>query len=91
MGDSGVAIVKAVLSGDTLVLMGRPQNGPPPERQLSLSSLMAPKVARGPQSPEEVGTHQWRHLHMAFVRRARLPCAARGAGHNDRERHHHTT
>lgn len=50
----GTAIVKAVVSGDTLILQGRATNGPPPERSLSLSSLQAPKVSRGPNSPEEV-------------------------------------
>lgn len=52
---SGSAVVKAVLSGDTVVLMGKPQNGPPPELQLSLASLQAPKLARGPQMTDEVG------------------------------------
>lgn len=51
---SGTATVKMVLSGDTVVLMGRAVNGPPPEMQLSLSSLIAPKLGRGPQSAEEV-------------------------------------
>ena len=53
----GTAVVKCVVSGDTIILQGRAVNGPPPERQLSLSSLLAPKVARGPQSPEEVRRH----------------------------------
>lgn len=63
---SGQATVKMVLSGDTVVLMGRAVNGPPPEIQLSLSSLIAPKLARGPQSAEEVSccTHRHRFLHM---------------------------
>ena len=49
----GNAIVKCVISGDTVILQGRSAGGPPPERQLSLSSLLAPKVARGPNAPEE--------------------------------------
>jgi len=44
----GNAIVKAVVSGDTVILQGRSTGGPPPERQMSLSSLLAPRVARGP-------------------------------------------
>lgn len=54
----GTAVVKAVTSGDTVILQGRAQNGPPPERSLSLSSLLAPKVARGPNGPEEVSLIQ---------------------------------
>lgn len=50
----GTAVVKAVSSGDTVILQGRANNGPPPERQLSLASLLAPKVARSAQGPEEV-------------------------------------
>ena len=42
---AGKAIVKDVLSGDTVVLMGQtPKNGPPPEMQLSLASLRAPRL-----------------------------------------------
>ena len=36
-------VVKSVVSGDTVVLMGRANNGPPPEIQLTLSSLIAPR------------------------------------------------
>lgn len=40
-------IVKAVPSGDSLVLMGRTaQGGPPPEKLLQLASLVAPRLAR---------------------------------------------
>lgn len=47
-------MVKAVISGDTLVLVGRSKGGPPPELQLSLSGVLAPKLARGPSSaPDE--------------------------------------
>ncbi|KAJ1967855.1 hypothetical protein IWQ62_001594 [Dispira parvispora] len=38
-------IVKSVLSGDTVILRGRPRNnGPPPERQLNLSYVAAPRL-----------------------------------------------
>ncbi|KAI9597394.1 transcription factor [Syncephalis fuscata] len=41
------AIVKSVLSGDTVILRGRPRPGTiPPERQLSLEKLTAPRVGR---------------------------------------------
>lgn len=32
--------VKSVLSGDTIVVMGAPSNGPPPEKQLTLAGIM---------------------------------------------------
>ncbi|XP_013147261.1 PREDICTED: staphylococcal nuclease domain-containing protein 1 [Papilio polytes] len=41
---SGVA--KMVLSGDTVIIRGQPQGGPPPEKTLSLSGITAPKLAR---------------------------------------------
>ncbi|CAI5716919.1 unnamed protein product [Peronospora destructor] len=50
---SGHATVKAVLSGDTLVLMGTSTNGPPPELMLTLSSLQAPRLARSPEQSNE--------------------------------------
>ncbi|EEF51666.1 ebna2 binding protein P100, putative [Ricinus communis] len=42
------AIVKAVPSGDSLVLAAKSSNkpGPPPERTVTLASIMAPKLAR---------------------------------------------
>ncbi|CDJ38464.1 2e999-prov protein, related [Eimeria tenella] len=50
---SGVATVKEVISGDTLVLVGIPpkprkailNGGPPPEKRVSLCSVVAPRVA----------------------------------------------
>jgi staphylococcal nuclease domain-containing protein 1 len=45
-------IVKQVLSGDTLVVMAL-KGAPPPEIQLSLSSLQAPRFARHPDATDE--------------------------------------
>eukprot|EP00249_Psilotum_nudum_P022287 c28457_g1_i1 orf=385-3351(+) len=39
-------IVKAVPSGDSLLIMGNVKSGPPPEKTITLSSLIAPKLAR---------------------------------------------
>ena len=48
MASTGYATVKGVLTGDTLLLMGRSAaNGPPPELQLTLSGVNAPRLARG--------------------------------------------
>eukprot|EP00918_Siedleckia_nematoides_P068967 GHVU01150367.1.p1 GENE.GHVU01150367.1~~GHVU01150367.1.p1 ORF type:complete len:928 (-),score=229.92 GHVU01150367.1:425-3208(-) len=38
-------IVKSVLSGDTLIVCGVPKGGPPPEKKVFLTGVMAPKVA----------------------------------------------
>ncbi|RHY33831.1 hypothetical protein DYB32_001561 [Aphanomyces invadans] len=51
---SGNATVKAVISGDTVVLVGASKNGPPPELMLTLSSLQAPKLARTAEQTDEV-------------------------------------
>ncbi|CDI79420.1 tudor / staphylococcal nuclease domain-containing protein, putative, partial [Eimeria acervulina] len=42
---SGIATVKEVISGDTLVLVGAPKGGPPPEKRVGLSCVVAPRVA----------------------------------------------
>jgi staphylococcal nuclease domain-containing protein 1 len=39
-------IVKEVLSGDTLVIAAASKAGIPPEKRLTLSSLVAPKMVR---------------------------------------------
>ena len=35
-----------VLSGDCVVVRGQPKGGPPPEQQIALSNIVAPKVGR---------------------------------------------
>lgn len=38
-----------VLSGDSIIIRGAPKReGPPPERQLNLASISAPRLARRP-------------------------------------------
>lgn len=39
-------VVKEVPSGDTLVIVGKVKSGPPPEKRLTLSSLIAPKLGK---------------------------------------------
>jgi len=41
-------IVKQVLSGDSIIIRGQPKGGPPPERQISLANINAPRLARRP-------------------------------------------
>lgn len=42
-------VVKCVLSGDTVVIRGRPVKGPPPERTLCLAYVAAPKLSSRPR------------------------------------------
>lgn len=58
------AIVKAVTSGDTVLLMGQKasSNGPPPEKSITLSSLMAPKLGYGDTRPDEPFAFQSREF-----------------------------
>ncbi|KAI9342546.1 hypothetical protein BDR26DRAFT_859151 [Obelidium mucronatum] len=58
---SGRAIVKSVLSGDGVVLRGRPVNGPPPERILSFANVVAPRLGTASDpSKEETGAFESR-------------------------------
>eukprot|EP01041_Mallomonas_annulata_P007052 gene7052-14351_t len=50
---TGTATVKAVLSGDTILLVGKAVNGPPQEITITLANLQAPRPARGPQQTDE--------------------------------------
>ncbi len=49
-----VLTVKSVVSGDTLVLRGRPVSGPPPEKLVSLSHISAPRLNLKEPAKEEV-------------------------------------
>jgi len=47
------------LSGDNVIIRGQPKGGPPPERQLALSNIVAPRLARraindSPETYDEV-------------------------------------
>lgn len=47
------AVVKNVLSGDTVILRGKPRaNGPPAERLLALSNVSAPRLGNTTRSDE---------------------------------------
>ncbi len=57
--EKGRGSVKAVLSGDTIVVLHMAQQGPPVERQITLSSLQAPllgrrKTSKNAATPDEV-------------------------------------
>ncbi|KAI9334235.1 hypothetical protein DFJ73DRAFT_853383 [Zopfochytrium polystomum] len=60
---SGRAIVKSVLSGDGVVLRGKPVNGPPPERILSFANIIAPRLGSASDpSKEEPGAFESREF-----------------------------
>ncbi|TPX59628.1 hypothetical protein PhCBS80983_g02339 [Powellomyces hirtus] len=50
---SGRAFVKSVLSGDTVIIRGKPVSGPPSEKVLSLSNLSAPRLGSASQPDKE--------------------------------------
>jgi staphylococcal nuclease domain-containing protein 1 len=43
-------VVKEVSSGDSVTIVGGAKTGVPPEKRLTLSSLIAPKLVRGAAS-----------------------------------------
>ena len=51
----GIATVKAVKSGDCVILMGNAASGKRPEIELTLSSLMAPHVGNRTREEEDFG------------------------------------
>jgi hypothetical protein len=53
--ERGKAMVKAVTSGDTVVLLITPPNAPPSEKQLTFSHVSAPRLA-GKETKDEVCT-----------------------------------
>ncbi|KAG8224358.1 hypothetical protein J437_LFUL004314 [Ladona fulva] len=48
-----ITLVKQVLSGDTVIVWGQPRNGPPAEKTISLSNILAPKLGRRPSPKGE--------------------------------------
>jgi len=52
---SGYAVVKLVLSGDSIVVIGTPPatGGPAPELQISLSGLSAPRISRHSEQKDD--------------------------------------
>jgi hypothetical protein len=51
---AGKGVVKTVLSGDTLVIYGRVTSGPPPEREITLAHVSAPRIGRTADRKDEV-------------------------------------
>ncbi|KAI8928639.1 hypothetical protein BC831DRAFT_447426 [Entophlyctis helioformis] len=66
---TGKAFVKNVLSGDSLVLRGKPVRGPPPELVFSLAGLSAPRLgtAKEPEKEEAFAFEAREFLRRALV------------------------
>lgn len=61
-------IVKLVVSGDTITIRGQPKSGPPPEKQITLSFVSAPKLAKRPANGEETKDEPWAWEAREFLR-----------------------
>ncbi|KNC80272.1 hypothetical protein SARC_07366 [Sphaeroforma arctica JP610] len=51
-------VVKSVTSGDTVVIRGTPQKGPPSERTLCLAGVQAPRLGLRPRTENETTTDE---------------------------------
>lgn len=59
-----------IQSGDTIVIRGQPRGGPPPEKTISLSNIVAPKLARRGKGPgEETKDEPWAWEAREFLRK----------------------
>lgn len=65
----GLATVKAVISGDTIVLLGSATaGGPPPEKQVTLAGMMAPRLGRATGSAEAMRDEPFAFASREFLR-----------------------
>lgn len=61
-----------MLSGDNVIIRGQPKGGPPPERTLALSNIMAPRLGRraageSPETEDEVSIAQWQLFILLYI------------------------
>ncbi|KAJ3120522.1 hypothetical protein HK098_004550 [Nowakowskiella sp. JEL0407] len=65
----GRAFVKNIISGDTVVLRGKPVGGPPPERIVSFSNGSAPRVGsvKEPEREEEFAFQSREYLRKLLI------------------------
>lgn len=56
-GIKGKAIVKSVLSGDTIIIRGKANNGPPSEAILQFTMITSPRVGYKTSEQDEVLLH----------------------------------
>lgn len=57
-----------MLSGDTVVVRAQPRGGPPPEKQISLSGVTAPRLARK-TAQDETRDEPWAWESREFLRK----------------------
>lgn len=57
-----------VLSGDSVIIRAQPRNGPPPEKQVALSSINAPRLGRK-TAKEETQDEPWAWESREFLRK----------------------
>ncbi|KAI9018776.1 hypothetical protein CLU79DRAFT_705430 [Phycomyces nitens] len=68
MAQQHKATVKNVLSGDTVILRGKPRaNGPPPERLLALSNVQAPRLGTKDRDDEPFAFQAREYLRKLLV------------------------
>ncbi|KAJ3018543.1 hypothetical protein HKX48_002822 [Thoreauomyces humboldtii] len=69
LAQNGRAFVKSVLSGDTVILRGKPSGGPPPEKVISLSNLSAPRLgsAKDPEKEEPFAYESREYLRQLLI------------------------
>ncbi|KAI8338443.1 hypothetical protein BC941DRAFT_394949 [Chlamydoabsidia padenii] len=68
MAQQHKAFVKSVLSGDTVILRGKPrQNGPPAERLLALSNVQAPRLGNASRDDERFAFGAREYLRKLLV------------------------
>ncbi|XP_055378713.1 staphylococcal nuclease domain-containing protein 1 [Condylostylus longicornis] len=61
-------VVKFIVSGDTIIIRGQPKSGPPPEKQVTLSFVTAPKLAKNRAGGEETKDEPWAWEAREFLR-----------------------
>ncbi|KAF7998494.1 hypothetical protein HCN44_010902 [Aphidius gifuensis] len=62
--------VKLIQSGDSITIRGQPRGGPPPEKTISLSNVVAPKLARRGKNPGEGSNDEpWAWEAREFLRK----------------------
>lgn len=65
-----IIFIPKVLSGDCVIIRGYPKGGPPPEKQITFSNILAPKLARRPvNANDETRDEPWAWEAREFLRK----------------------
>lgn len=57
------------MSGDTVIVRAQPRGGPPPEKQINLSNVVAPRLGRK-TAQDEIKDEPWAWESREFLRKA---------------------